>query len=426
MRNPARPRSAKSLLARFLRRFARETAGNIAIMAALATPVVVAGFGLGTEAVSWYGTERSMQAAADSAAIAAATNSGSDFDVEAKAVALKYGYANGANNVTVTAVDNQTCPSGLTNCYKVTITKTVPVLLAQLVAYQGDATLGGSPAKRLTATALSFQAQAPREYCIVALAGSGNSPALRTNGAPDADLAGCNVMSNTSATCNGHDLDADNGDAHGTNSGCGNVQHSQVPPISDRYAALASNIEGDNCHGFYPKAPQKKNDPPLNFPNAVSGYYVWDAHHNICGDMQLQGDTQIESDVNGAVLFLHNGMLDLAGHKLSTVNGSMLTIVFTGTGGPYNHIVGGGGMLDIQAPTRGTWSGVALYQDPALTQNVDVDYHRQQPRLGHHRPGLHAPRQRQLQRRGEQVQLRGILFRAGGRQPADQRHGPDP
>ena len=32
------------------------------------------------------------------------------------------------------------------------------------------------------------------------------------------------------------------------------------------------------------------------------------------------------------------------------------------------------GRIDIKAPNSGPWSGVALYQDPALTVGVDIDY----------------------------------------------------
>ena len=40
--------------------------------------------------------------------------------------------------------------------------------------------------------------------------------AIRTTGSPSPDLSGCSVKSNTSGNCNGHDLDADYGDAVGT------------------------------------------------------------------------------------------------------------------------------------------------------------------------------------------------------------------
>jgi hypothetical protein len=70
------------------------------------------------------------------------------------------------------------------------------------------------------------------------------------------------------------------------------------------------------------------------------------------------------------VLVIENGQLDTNGYTLS---GSNLTIVFTGTNGAsYQHFPSGGGTLDIQAPSSGDWSGVAIYQDPNLTKNVDI------------------------------------------------------
>ena len=53
------------------------------------------------------------------------------------------------------------------------------------------------------------------------------------NGGPKADLGGCNVMSNASMNCNGHDLNAGYGDAVGTSSGCGKVQTSNMTPVTD-------------------------------------------------------------------------------------------------------------------------------------------------------------------------------------------------
>ena len=61
--------------------------GNIAVMMAFLLPVLIGGLGLGFEVSNWYLQTRAMLNAADSAAIAAATNAGSNYDVEAKAVA---------------------------------------------------------------------------------------------------------------------------------------------------------------------------------------------------------------------------------------------------------------------------------------------------------------------------------------------------
>ena len=55
-----------------LRDFANDTSGAVAIMAALAFPVLIGGMALGAEASFWYLTQRKLQQAADLAAYAAA------------------------------------------------------------------------------------------------------------------------------------------------------------------------------------------------------------------------------------------------------------------------------------------------------------------------------------------------------------------
>jgi hypothetical protein len=357
---------------RFLGRFRASSQGNIAIISALVLPVVIGFFGLGTEAGTWYLTVRSEQSAADSAAIAAATNAGSDYAAEAKAVSAQYGFKDGVGGVTVTATNGVTCPSGGSNCYKVVISKSAPLMLAQIVGYHGDTTVGGAPAKTLAAAAVAVQDIAPRPYCVLALASSGASPALHTNGAPKANLAGCNVMSNTGADCNGHNLGADVGDAHGTNNGCGVKQNSNIAALPDPYAGLASQVPPNTCSS-YPQEPAKKKDPALPPGNQLAGALPWSTSPpQFCGDVQLTGPVVVNTGPGGAVMVIENGQLDTNGYTIQTSDGSALTIIFSGTAGAYTHGPTGGGTLDIAAPTTGSWSGVAVYQDPKLTTGVDI------------------------------------------------------
>ena len=85
------------------------------------------------------------------------------------------------------------------------------------------------------------------QYCLLALASDGTSPAITSHGAASANMTGCNIMSNTGSTCTGHNLLATYGDAHGTNNGCGITEHSNVHAVSDPYSGLASNIPSDTC-----------------------------------------------------------------------------------------------------------------------------------------------------------------------------------
>jgi hypothetical protein len=103
----------------------------------------------------------------------------------------------------------------------------------------------------------------------------------------------------------------------------------------------------------------------------LSGTYSFGDTKVLCGDQQLTGNTTINAPSN-AVLVIENGQLDTNGKTLQTGAGSALTIIFSGSSGSYTHAPTGGGTLNFNAPTSGTWSGVAIYQDPALTTGVDI------------------------------------------------------
>jgi Flp pilus assembly protein TadG len=363
------PSGFRRTIAASIRRLLGDRRGNVAIISALVLPALMGSFGLGTEVASWYANQRTMQNAADSAALAAATNASTNYGVEAKAVTAHYGYTDGQNGVVVTTSNGAACPGGGSTCYSVTITKSLPLILAQFVGYSGDTTLAGAPAKRIRATAIAVQGTVQRPYCLVALGQMGTT--IQSNGAPNTNLSGCNVMANGNATCNGHNLGADFGDAHGTNSGCGVTQDSNMPVLPDPYSSLAPNIPADTCGGAYPQEPVRRNDPALPVSNQFSGSYSWGSVQKVCGDMQLTGPMTISNSGASTVLVIYNGSLDTNGYTLQTASGSALTIIFAG-GNAYNHAPIGGGTLDFNAPTSGTWSGVAIYQDPALTSGVNI------------------------------------------------------
>src|ERR1700674_135946 len=110
--------------------------GAVTVMMGLLFPIMIGGLSLGFEISNWYLNTRWMGNAADSATIAAASNGGSNYDVEAKAVAAQYGFVDGSNNVTVTVSNTAGCPSGGNTCYSVTITKVMPLYLSQVVGFK--------------------------------------------------------------------------------------------------------------------------------------------------------------------------------------------------------------------------------------------------------------------------------------------------
>src|SRR6266853_3404561 len=296
-------------IANQVRRLRADERGAVSVMMGFLIIPLVGSLALGFEVSNWYMTTRDMQNAADAAAVAAATNGGSNFDVEAKAVAARYGFVDGTNTISVAVSNAAACPGGGTNCYSVTISGFVPLLLSQVVGFRGDATLNGTPEKQLSSSAIASHPNTPMSFCLLALGPQG----IRSNGAPKSSMA-CNTMSNTGSTCNGGDLGAPMGAAHNTNNGCGVKKYSNVKAITDPYAGLASNIPANSCGSNPPQLPTHKNDPALPLSNQWQGLKSLSSGNNkVCGDLQLTGDVTIDAPVDpskgSAVLVIENGQL---------------------------------------------------------------------------------------------------------------------
>jgi Flp pilus assembly protein TadG len=346
-----------------LPRLWRDERGIISLVTALTLVVVIGFVGLALDVGTWYRSQRALQNAADAAVLAAAVNAGSTYDEEAKAVASSYGFVDGSGGITVTPTNNVTCPDGTSGCYKVVVSQaSAPVFFASVLG------ISGPP---ISATAMANNGA--QDYCILALGTTGATNAIRGDGTPGANMNGCSVMSNTGANCNGHNLGATWGDAAGTNSGCGVNERSNVPKVADPYKSLATNIPTNPCTTYYTES--KKSSLPAS--NQLSGSVTWSSSATqangqiICGDLQLTGTVTVTSSagLGGAVLVIENGELDTNGYTLQTAQGSALTVIFSGSSGKYYNYPtdnGGAGTLNFEAPTSGTWKGIALYQDPNL------------------------------------------------------------
>ena len=357
-----------------------DRSGNVAVMTALALPVLLGAAGLGVETSYWYVTQRAMQNAADSAAVAAATIGGADYDTEARAVAAQYGFKDGEHNVSVSA-EKLTCTTGEPDCYKVTVTGYVPLFLSQLVGYEGVSLPEGASDAAKHHTKLSTKAVArrvgsPRDYCVMAM---GDKPAkfpddILVHGGSKADLEGCGLMSNGTMQCDGKGGIAAYGDSpSGDLSPCGTtVNRRPVPPLPlpQKYEDLAaSNIPAHACPA---------NPPDVVWSTDLTKALSTTEPTKICGTLKLTGNVTITTS---SVIIIYNGGLNLQNYVL---RGDSLTIVFAGPdpAGIYKHTIispSGGGptnnaKLQITAPTAANastvtkpWIGVALYQDPSLT-----------------------------------------------------------
>jgi len=354
---------------RFLRQFARSDCAAVAPLTAMMLVPILGAMALSIDAGYWYKTQRSMQSAADSAALAAAfvdgTTCSTDCDGAAKGTTARLGFTNGTGDVTVVTERNGStyCPTGVTGtCTRVTIGNQASFWFGSIVGFLGNA--NGKQGMTAVAVARQSGSGGPSSLCITALAGSGATPALQGNGVPFANMAGCSVFSNTSLNCNGNDLGADYGIAVGTATGCGKQQVTGATPITDPYSGLAASIPTGTCQSS----------------NNISGSKNWTGTIKFCGDVNVTGDVTLQSGSN-AVIVIDNGTLNLNKNTFKTASGASATLIFTGTNAStskhYPTAANGGNpgaTLDFAAPTSGTWKGIAIYQNPALTNNVSFTY----------------------------------------------------
>lgn len=412
------PFTARSGVLAAMARFLRDRDGNISPILALLIVPIVGAFGIVTETGNWYLTQRALQNAADAAAISASTNAGSvaasscatspgTFDCEAKGAAAQYTAQTGLGSVTLTGTTASTttwssgalianvsyltsgCPGSASTCYKVVLTKTLPLSLTSIVGFRGNTTLSGRPAQQIVATAIASGPGALTGYCLMALGTSGNG--ITNDGKGTVDLGSCDVFSNSVQKCTGNyklttglsiSVSAPGG---GGNQSCGSTYASgsqylmSSDPYSDGtlYALNASPpVPAYSC----PTYPGKTINSTADF-----GSYI-------CGNAKLGANICVTAA--NTVLTIVNGSLDLNGLNLQTSNSGglgapacdsggvgSLTIIFTGPTTstaslyPINSVKKTNSVLDIAAPTSGSLAGVALYQDKRTTgSKVDLNW----------------------------------------------------
>ncbi len=198
---------------------------------------------------------------------------------------------------------------------------------------------------------------------------------LSLNGIPIVNLSGCSIRSNTALDCNGHDGNATKAIAAGLASGCARPK-SYSPPVPDIYAALATNIT-KKCGTLRPGVSWKPGSLPTGagFITVNNGGYTV---HHVCGDLDLSGSGFLTRNApsSDTLIIIENGSLNIANN--ASISAVRTTIVMTGnnTFASRVNFPTGNGMsaslsLSPSIDAANPWQGVALYQDPSLTKNVD-------------------------------------------------------
>jgi Flp pilus assembly protein TadG len=350
--------------AKFLH-FCRDRDGSLApVFALMLTPMLIA-VGASVDYSRANSVKSTLQATLDAAVLAGAkagvTSGGSDWSQLAQNIFQ----SNLAVKTSMAATPTFTANNDGT--YSGSVTGSVPTSLLGIINIHSV---------NVTANATAT-ATAPDDSCILTL--DHGQPAthvsLTLNGAPIINLTGCSIRTNSSLDCNGHDGSVTKGIAGGTATDCGSP-YSHASMVPDIYKDLAKIIT-PQCGSTKLGVSWTPGVLPTGAGVKTVSVGSYTEYH-ICGDLNLSGTGYLTgtAPMSDTVIVIENGSLNLADN--ASINTLKTAIVMTGdntVGSSVNFPNGNGhtATLSLSPPTDSTnpWQGVALYQDPKLTYNVN-------------------------------------------------------
>jgi len=326
-------------------RFLHDQSGSYVIISALVMPVLVGTAGLGTEVGWWYYKHKNMQSAADSGAVSAAT-AGNNLLLEANAVTAAYGYTNSVNNVSITV--NSPPTSGN---YASTLSA-VEVIVSQ-PQQRLLSSLFGTGVVPISARAVALPNSGTG--CVLALNATASS-AINLSGSNQMSLVKCNLYSNSNASpslnvSGSSTLTANLVSVVGTVSGASSITstngiRTRTRPASDPYANTSPPTKPACSNGKTIVNSNGKNT------SLSPGCYS--------GDVTVNAGATLNLDPG--IYYFDGSTLSVAGN--ATINGTGVTLVFTGSGSNWGTAsIGSNATVNLTAPTSGATQGIVMYGD---------------------------------------------------------------
>jgi hypothetical protein len=326
----------------FLHRLTADRRGQVAIVTAIAAPVIIAGAGMGAETGLLYYKQREAQMSADLAAYAGAVAARSG----QSAAARVHGYDPARGPIAI-----NTPPASGANqdarAVEALIEQTYPRLFMALLE-PGDV--------RFTVRAVARYDEGG-EACILALDPQVRHALLFT-GSTDVNLAGCDLMSNSL-----HDEALAVTGSGRVTAPCANAAGG---------AQISARLELTDCPAPRTGLPPARDpfaglEPPAatgcrNIPGGGSGVRTIQPGR-YCNGMAINGDVAMAP----GVYIVDGGVFRTNGN--ATLTGEGVTIFLTGNATVQ---MNGNARIDLSAPTSGPYAGLVMWGDAANAADSDV------------------------------------------------------
>jgi Flp pilus assembly protein TadG len=329
----------------------RRRRGAVAIMLAVALPVVIGAAGLGVDYGIWQRDAIRLQLAADAAAmgagrlLAAKTATAAQFQAaamaEADAVTGESWVGTLSQTPTITVASNWSTVS-------VTLTSTTQTYFTSLL---------GISAPALSASATSGVAVS-NTACVLALNGSA-SDAISVNNMGSITATGCGIFANsTSGTAiylNSGSLVAQSIGAVGTVAESNSGSNTMTPSGTSGQAAEANPFSSMTA-----PTPGACNYTNASFSAWQSGPYQFTQSANVfCGNTTIGGNSTTDTFAPG-IYYVVNGTLTFNNAEITEASG--VSFVLTGSSPGAFSWTNYSNTFTITAPTTGPTAGIAVWQ----------------------------------------------------------------
>lgn len=343
--------------------FRRNTSGSVLPLFALLAVPILAGIGAAVDYSRAAAVRTQIRAQIDAALLAGAKDASDNWSQIALSV-----FNSSAREVGA-AINPPTFAVDSNGNYTATVTGTVPTKILGAVAINSIS---------VAATSAVAPGSGTENSCILTLdhAQATSNVSLTLDGAPVLSLSGCGIRSNSSMDCNGHSGNATASIAAGTVSNCSNGQ-ARALAVPDIYWDLAAKFITFKCSGAGAGVTWdgSATRPPAGLITVTQSYGT---EYHVCGDLTLTGTGPITGGApsTDTIIVIENGNLNIANDAdVSTVRA---TIILTGNNTVPSAInfpngKGHSGTLSVSPSTdpNNPWQGIAIYQDPILTNGVD-------------------------------------------------------
>jgi hypothetical protein len=349
----------------------RSSAGSVAILIALALPVLVGMTGAAAETAVWFELKRRAQNAADGAAVAGAIQRArggtANVVASAKRAATQNGFTNSVSSTTVTINYPPTSGSyaGQPDAVEAIITRTFSPMITRLF-HDGDITIYARAVAEVKVVG---------KACVLALSTTASN-ALYFQGSTFVDNSGCVVASNSGAS-NGVTMSGNatlsamsvwSAGGFSTPNDTGQLTLAQPAktnmwPLDDPYADVNIPNSLPTCTPM----PTIANDEVTTLTAGPQGTRYCASNAT---SFNLSGSAIVQMSPGTYYFDAYGTSAGVKAISGTQISGSGVTVVLMNSltpSSPATINLAGGSTVTLTAPTSGDFAGIVIYQDRAAT-----------------------------------------------------------